>query len=191
MLLWGAGCPRWDPHLEAQGQPPTTGGAAEGVKPWCGEWRAARRGSPRLRDRAALPRAPSPAAARYPPSPAHAQRPVPSRSPHPHIAAHYVAARPGARAPRRLRPAAQWLTISQLPSRPTGVPWSGGSGHAAGSGAAGSGVGVKRSFTCGILDVSEGDRPPRSGQRALTDCGHLTRIPGRATATNQKVLKGR
>jgi len=52
-------------------------------------------------------------------------------------------------------------------------------------------AGAKRSFTCGILDVSEGDRPPRSGERALSDCGHLTRIPGRATTANGNALKGR
>lgn len=52
-------------------------------------------------------------------------------------------------------------------------------------------AGAKRSFTCGILDVSEGDRPPRSGERALSDCGHLTRIPGRATTANWGAVKGR
>lgn len=52
-------------------------------------------------------------------------------------------------------------------------------------------AGAKRSFTCGILDVSEGDRPPRSGERALSDCGHLTRIPGRATTANWSAVKGR
>lgn len=49
----------------------------------------------------------------------------------------------------------------------------------------------KRSVTCGILDVSEGDWPPRRGQRALPDCGHLTRIPGRAATANRDALGGR
>lgn len=52
-------------------------------------------------------------------------------------------------------------------------------------------AGAKRSFTCRVLDVSEGDRPPRSGERALSDCGHLTRIPGRAAAANRNAFKGR
>lgn len=50
---------------------------------------------------------------------------------------------------------------------------------------------AKRSVTCGILDVSERDRPPRRGQRALPDCGHLTRIPGRAATANRDALEGR
>uniref|UniRef100_A0ACB8F0Q9 Uncharacterized protein n=1 Tax=Sphaerodactylus townsendi TaxID=933632 RepID=A0ACB8F0Q9_9SAUR len=46
-------------------------------------------------------------------------------------------------------------------------------------------------FTCRILDVSERHRLPRNGERALSDCGHFTRIPGRAATTNRITHTGR
>lgn len=76
------------------------------------------------------------------------------------------------RGPRRCRGAAR-------KGPPRAEAWRGGPAAA------------KRSVTCGILDVSEGDRPPRRGQRALPDCGHLTRIPGRAATANRDALEGR
>ena len=178
-------------------------GLQRGAKQWCGGGRVTREGrpgplAPRRWDRAA-PRAP-------PPGPLHclglsspwstAPRQGACATPSP-PAAHYPAASPTApSAHARLAASERPLNGSLFRSCQPGPE--GCCGAAGGvrrgerrGGHRGGRAGAKRSFTCGILDVSEGDRPPRSGERALSDCGHLTRIPGRATTANRNALKGR
>lgn len=141
------------------------------------------------------PRSPSPPGARQPlehgaSARAHAQQRVPPR-----LTIRQRVPPPPART-RALAASGRPLNGSLFRSRQPGPQ--GCRGAAGGArrgercgGHRGGRAGAKRSFTCGILDVSEGDRPPRSGERALSDCGHLTRIPGRASRANRNALKGR
>lgn len=133
MPLWGAGTP-W------VGPAPRGPGAATHGQPRHGDeaavWRVTREGragpgTPRRRDRAAPQPPPTPGPLHClglgsPWSTAPRQGACAAASP---PAAHYPAASPTAPSAHarlgRLRAAAQWLTISQPPARPSGVPWSG------------------------------------------------------------------
>lgn len=138
------------------------------------------------------PPAPVPARAGSPWSPAlaraHAQRRVP-----PPLTIRQRVPPPPARTrhppPQGGRSMAQYLAAASTALG--GAPERRASPAAGEAAQRGGRAGAKRSVTCGILDVSEGDRPPRRGERALADCGHLTRIPGRAAAANRNALKGR
>lgn len=200
--LWGAGTP-W------VGPAPRGPGAATHGQPRQGDdaavWRVTREGragpgTPRRRDRAAPQPSPTP-------GPLHrlglgspwstAPRPGRMRSSEspPRLTIRQRVPPPPART-RALAASGRPLNGSLFRSRQPGPQ--GCRGAAGGArrgercgGHRGGRAGAKRSFTCGILDVSEGDRPPRSGERALSDCGHLTRIPGRASRANRNALKGR
>lgn len=198
--LWGAGTP-W------VGPAPRGPGAATHGQPRQGDdaavWRVTREGragpgTPRRRDRAAPQPSPTP-------GPLHrlglgspwstAPRPGRMRSSEspPRLTIRQRVPPPPARTrhppPQGGRSMAQYLAAASTALG--GAPERRASPAAGEAAQRGGRAGAKRSVTCGILDVSEGDRPPRRGERALADCGHLTRIPGRAAAANRNALKGR
>lgn len=109
--------------------------------------------------------------------------------------AHYLVVNPAAPVRMRDPPALSCCSVAHYLATATGR-WDPihpelRTAHSRGTGTTEAVEVIQASFTCKILDMGEGDRAPGSGERALSDCGHFTRIPGRAAAANRSARKRR